>query len=141
VGHRLLVAAQVPTIALVEAVHGPSCTSICRELPVRCCLDMAPLLSASSEHSLPEKLLPVAAARLLPQHPPPCPVSYLWGRDWVLSQVGDELGWGQGLLFSAGLDFFFLFDTKHTRQGEPASALASSWSRLLYLIAHLPGGV
>ena len=134
-------AAQAPTIALVEAVHGPSCTSIHRELPVRCCLDMVPLLSASSEHSLPEKLLPVAAAHLLPQHPPPCPISYLWGRGWVLSQVGDELGWGQGLLFSAGLDFFFPFDTKQTRQGEPASALASSWSRLLCLIAHLPGGV
>ena len=62
-------AAQAPTIALVEAVHGPSCTSIRRELPVRCCLDMVPLLSASSEHSLPEKLLLVAAAHLLPQHP------------------------------------------------------------------------
>ena len=67
-------------------------------------------------------------------------MSYLWGRDWVLSQVGDELGWGQRLLFSAGLDFFFLFDTKQTHQEEPASALASLWSRLLYLIAHLPGG-
>lgn len=140
-GDRLPVAAQVPMIALMEAAPGPSCASIRRELPVRHCLDTAPLLSASLGHSLPEKLLQVAAAHLLPQHPPPCPVSYLWGRGWVLSQVGDELGWGQGLLFSAGLDFFFLFDTKHTRQGEPASALASSWSRLHHFIAHLPGGV